>query len=188
MRMEVIGLVISLKEFAKQIASFSIRKTIRDSEETQRDFLNDLVILSESLDKASKKDDPLITLQVEQLCIGMEKGLYASTSDEEARLDKQLVESMTAEDSLALVGDIDGYRKRAERARKLGVSPSAVLQGESYATFINRQLKYLSSAKTGLNEPEEKAFFNARQINLRAGLKNFQELQRRALLDEKNDK
>ena len=83
-----------------------------------------------------------------------------------------------------IVKNADRYRSRVDRARRLGVNPAVVPQGESYTTFVNRQIKYLGSAKTGFNEPEEKGFFNARQANLRAGLKKFQSLRKQILFGD----
>ncbi len=58
------------------------------------------------------------------------------------------------------------------------------LEHQVRTTFVNRQIKYLGSAKTGFNEPEEKDFFSARQASLRAGLKKFQSLQKQILFGD----
>ena len=48
-------------------------------------------------------------LDAEQLCINLEKALYANTPDDEARYDKQIVENMAIRGSLDDILDVKGY-------------------------------------------------------------------------------
>ena len=123
-------------------------------------------------------------LDAEQLCINLEKALYANTPDDEARYDKQIVENMAIRGSLDDILDVKGYQAHFERLKVLGVNPDNLPKGESFETNCNRQIKYLGSAKNGFSEPEEKDFFAARQENLRAVILICRERQREALMPE----
>ena len=123
-------------------------------------------------------------LDAEQLCINLEKALYAHTPEDEARYDKQIVESIAIRGSLNDVSDVKGYQAHFERLKVLGVNPDNLPKGEPFETNCNRQIKYLGSAKNGFSEPEEKDFFAARQENLRAVILICRERQREALMPE----
>lgn len=123
-------------------------------------------------------------LDAEQLCINLEKALYANTPDDEARYDKQIVENMAIHGSLDDILDVKGYQAHFERLKVLGVNPDNLPKGEPFETNCNRQIKYLGSAKNGFSEPEEKDFFAARQENLRAVILICRERQREALMPE----
>jgi len=123
-------------------------------------------------------------LDAEQLCINLEKALYANTPDDEARYDKQIVENMAIRGSLDDILDVKGYQAHFERLKVLGVNPNNLPKGEPFDTNCNRQIKYLGSAKNGFSEPEEKDFFAARQENLRAVILICRERQREALMPE----
>ena len=123
-------------------------------------------------------------LDAEQLCINLEKALYAHTPEDEARYDKQIVENMAIRGSLDDILDVKGYQAHFERLKVLGVNPDNLPKGESFETNCNRQIKYLGSAKNGFSEPEEKDFFAARQENLRAVILICRERQREALMPE----
>ena len=123
-------------------------------------------------------------LDAEQLCINLEKALYANTPDDEARYDKQIVENMAIRGSLDDILDVKGYQAHFERLKVLGVNPNNLPKGEPFDTNCNRQIKYLGSAKNGFSEPEEKDFFAARQENLRAVIFICRERQREALMPE----
>ena len=123
-------------------------------------------------------------LDAEQLCINLEKALYANTPDDEARYDKQIVENMAIRGSLDDILDVKGYQAHFERLKVLGVNPDNLPKGEPFETNCNRQIKYLGSAKNGFSEPEEKDFFAARQENLRAVILICRERQREALMPE----
>ena len=123
-------------------------------------------------------------LDAEQLCINLEKALYANTPDDEARYDKQIVENMAIRGSLDDILDVKGYQAHFERLKVLGVNPNNLPKGEPFETNCNRQIKYLGSAKNGFSEPEEKDFFAARQENLRAVILICRERQREALMPE----
>ena len=123
-------------------------------------------------------------LDAEQLCINLEKALYANTPDDEARYDKQIVENMAIRGSLDDILDVKGYQAHFERLKVLGVNPDKLPKGEPFETNCNRQIKYLGSAKNGFSEPEEKDFFAARQENLRAVILICRERQREALMPE----
>lgn len=123
-------------------------------------------------------------LDAEQLCINLEKALYANTPDDEARYDKQIVENMAIRGSLDDILDVKGYQAHFERLKVLGVNPNNLPKGEPFETNCNRQIKYLGSAKNGFSEPEEKDFFAARQENLRAVIFICRERQREALMPE----
>ena len=123
-------------------------------------------------------------LDAEQLCINLEKALYANTPDDEARYDKQIVENMAIRGSLDDILDVKGYQAHFERLKVLGVNPNNLPKGEPFETNCNRQIKYLGSAKNGFSEAEEKDFFAARQENLRAVILICRERQREALMPE----
>ena len=123
-------------------------------------------------------------LDAEQLCINLEKALYANMPDDEARYDKQIVENMAIRGSLDDILDVKGYQAHFERLKVLGVNPDNLPKGEPFETNCNRQIKYLGSAKNGFSEPEEKDFFAARQENLRAVILICRERQREALMPE----
>ena len=123
-------------------------------------------------------------LDAEQLCINLEKALYANTPDDEARYDKQIVENMAIRGSLDDILDVKGYQAHFERLKVLGINPDKLPKGEPFETNCNRQIKYLGSAKNGFSEPEEKDFFAARQENLRAVILICRERQREALMPE----
>ena len=123
-------------------------------------------------------------LDAEQLCINLEKALYAHTPEDEARYDKQIVENMAIRGSLDDILDVKGYQAHFERLKVLGVNPDNLPKGESFETNCNRQIKYLGGAKNGFSEPEEKDFFAARQENLRAVILICRERQREALMPE----
>ena len=123
-------------------------------------------------------------LDAEQLCINLEKALYAHTPEDEARYDKQIVENMAIRGSLDDILDVKGYQAHFERLKVLGVNPDNLPKGEPFETNCNRQIKYLGSAKNGFSEPEEKDFFAARQENLRAVILICRERQREALMPE----
>lgn len=123
-------------------------------------------------------------LDAEQLCINLEKALYANTPEDEARYDKQIVENMAIRGSLDDILDVKGYQAHFERLKVLGVNPNNLPKGEPFDTNCNRQIKYLGSAKNGFSEPEEKDFFAARQENLRAVILICRERQREALMPE----
>ena len=123
-------------------------------------------------------------LDAEQLCINLEKALYANTPEDEARYDKQIVENMAIRGSLDDILDVKGYQAHFERLKVLGVNPDNLPKGEPFETNCNRQIKYLGSAKNGFSEAEEKDFFAARQENLRAVILICRERQREALMPE----
>ena len=123
-------------------------------------------------------------LDAEQLCINLEKALYANMPEDEVRYDKQIVENMAIRGSLDDILDVKGYQAHFERLKVLGVNPDNLPKGESFETNCNRQIKYLGSAKNGFSEPEEKDFFAARQENLRAVILICRERQREALMPE----
>ena len=123
-------------------------------------------------------------LDAEQLCINLEKALYANTPDDEARYNKQIVENMVIRGSLDDILDVKGYQAHFERLKVLGINPDKLPKGEPFETNCNRQIKYLGSAKNGFSEPEEKDFFAARQENLRAVILICRERQREALMPE----
>ena len=123
-------------------------------------------------------------LDAEQLCINLEKALYANTPEDEARYDKQIVENMAIRGSLDDILDVKGYQAHFERLKVLGVNPNNLPKGEPFDTNCNRQIKYLGSAKNGFSEAEEKDFFAARQENLRAVILICRERQREALMPE----
>ena len=123
-------------------------------------------------------------LDAEQLCINLEKALYAHTPEDEARYDKQIVENMAIRGSLDDILDVKGYQAHFERLKVLGVNPNNLPKGEPFETNCNRQIKYLGGAKNGFSEPEEKDFFAARQENLRAVILICRERQREALMPE----
>ena len=123
-------------------------------------------------------------LDAEQLCINLEKALYANTPDDEARYDKQIVENMAIRGSLDDILDVKGYQAHFERLKVLGVNPNNLPKGEPFETNCNRQIKYLGGAKNGFSEAEEKDFFAARQENLRAVILICRERQREALMPE----
>ena len=123
-------------------------------------------------------------LDAEQLCINLEKALYANMPDDEARYDKQIVENMAIRGSLDDILDVKGYQAHFERLKVLGINPDKLPKGEPFETNCNRQIKYLGSAKNGFSEPEEKDFFAARQENLRAVILICRERQREALMPE----
>ena len=123
-------------------------------------------------------------LDAEQLCINLEKALYANMPDDEARYDKQIVENMAIRGSLDDILDVKGYQAHFERLKVLGVNPNNLPKGEPFETNCNRQIKYLGGAKSGFSEPEEKDFFAARQENLRAVILICRARQREALMPE----
>ena len=123
-------------------------------------------------------------LDAEQLCINLEKALYANTPEDEARYDKQIVENMAIRGSLDDILDVKGYQAHFERLKVLGVNPNNLPKGEPFETNCNRQIKYLGGAKNGFSEAEEKDFFAARQENLRAVILICRERQREALMPE----
>ena len=123
-------------------------------------------------------------LDAEQLCINLEKALYANMPEDEVRYDKQIVENMAIRGSLDDILDVKGYQAHFERLKVLGVNPDNLPKGEPFETNCNRQIKYLGSAKNGFSEPEEKDFFAARQENLRAVILICRERQREALMPE----
>jgi hypothetical protein len=54
-------------------------------------------------------------------------------------------------------------------------------EGEGYITHARRQINQLGQYQKGMSTSQEKAFFAARQDNLRAGITAFKRLQKVAL-------
>ena len=173
-----------LQKLSDAISDFSSRSLnlnqARIKKLTVAALQNTTVILRDVVGSGNVSD----MLDAEQLCINLEKALYANTPDDEARYDKQIVENMAIRGSLDDILDVKGYQAHFERLKVLGVNPDNLPKGEPFETNCNRQSKYLGGAKNGFSEAEEKDFFAARQENLRAVILICRERQREALMPE----
>lgn len=125
--------------------------------------------------------DPVVSLALERHCIEFEKEFFSRNAKEHERYDKQLSELAAAGQSLTLTQDAEAYRWHVKEAygsrREVKFAPA----GESYRTVLDKQIKQLGRDKGGIVPETVKAFYDARQASLRAGLNAYITLQCKAL-------
>ena len=176
--------MLDLQKLSDAISDFSVQNRRLNKTRTKKLTVAALQNTTATLRDVVGSGNVSDMLDAEQLCINLEKALYANTPDDEARYDKQIVENMAIRGSLDDILDVKGYQAHFERLKVLGVNPDNLPKGEPFETNCNRQIKYLGGAKNGFSEAEEKDFFAARQENLRAVILICRERQREALMPE----
>ena len=170
-----------LKEFTQQVALTGTSKEALERSKAQAFFNKRLDALTGSLREAATKQDAELSMRLERICIAFERQEYAVTKEDIKRLDKQISESGAAEQSLELVSRPQAYKAHVESLFPGGI-PTALPEGDAYITHARRQIQQLGQSQKGMATPHEKAFFDARQDNLRAGVAAFKILQRAALI------
>jgi hypothetical protein len=168
-----------LDRFSVALVNTAQVKDIRDAGREQQTFTERMVMLTIQLREAAAFKDADLSLRMERLCIGFERQNYATSDDDRKRLDKQKAENGAAAQSLALVKNARRYREYIQELFPDGVS--TLPEGEGYITHARRQIHQLGQYRKSLVTPQEKAFFEARQENLRAGAEAFKALQQAAL-------
>lgn len=170
-----------LADFVAEIGVAETSKNQRDLSRAQENFNKRLSELTGALRHASTLGDAELSLQMERVCITFEREQYAVTKEDSKRLDKQISESGAAEQSLALVSNPQTYKAHVEELFPRGIPPG-LPEGDAYITHARRQVQQLGQSQKGMATQHEKAFFVARQDNLRAGVAAFKILQRTALI------
>lgn len=169
-----------LADFVEQFGIVEASKQLLDQSRPQHIFNKRLFELTGALRHAATLDDAELSIQMERICITFEREQYAVSKEDVKRLDKQISESGAAEQSLALVHNSQAYKAHVEGLFPGGI-PSTLPEGDAYITHARRQIQHLGQAQKGMATPQEKAFFEARQDNLRTGIAAFKEIQKRAL-------
>lgn len=143
-------------------------------------FNKTLSEMTEHLRQAATIQDARLSLELERACIRFEARDYAISQKDVKRLEKQVSESGAAEQSLELVSNPAAYKAHVENI--FSGAPTALPEGDAYITHARRQIQQHGQSQKGMATPHEKAFFEARQDNLRAGVAAFKILQRAALI------
>ena len=179
--MAEIGLKSSIEDdFSRKIAELGA-VIFAEQRPEYEGVLSDLIGL---LGVASLESDAMLALDIERSCIAFERAFFVVSEDDVRRLDKQLFENDSARRSLEFVKDKDAYRRHVKQVRYPESIGEFIPEGEPYSVAAQRQIAYLGHAKKGIVSEKEKLFAQMRQKNIRAGLKNFQQLQAEALFLE----
>lgn len=148
--------------------------------EERTEFNDTLKVLTEQLRESPSIQDTFYSINLERQCIAVEQFLRPDKLDE---LNQQLLKSSAAEQGLRFVMDAGAYKAQIEKVFIHGITE--LPSGEPYERFVSDQKRYLEASKKNFRTSEEVDFFNARASNLNAGLKNFKELQEKAVFPER---
>ena len=148
--------------------------------EEPTEFNDTLKVLTEQLRESPSIQDAFYSINLERQCIAVEQFLRPDKLDE---LNQQLLKSSAAEQGLRFVMDAGAYKVQIEKVFIHGITE--LPSGEPYERFVSDQKRYLEASKKNFRTSEEVDFFNARASNLNAGLKNFKELQEKAVFPER---
>lgn len=168
-----------LADFVEQLGIVETAKQLLDRSRSQNVFNKRLSELTEALRHAATREDAELSMQMERVCITFERQQYALIKEDMRRLDKQTSESGAAEQSLKLVSNPEAYKTHVEGLFPGGIP--ALPEGDAYITHARRQIQHLGQSQKGMATPQEKAFFEARQNNLRTGIAAFKKMQKAAL-------
>ena len=160
---------------------FGFAETERyQTQETKKieEYINAVIKI---LHKGIEERSPFLSLELEKHCINFESAFFSANAQEQKRYDKQLSELQSAKASARLVFEPEAYRQHVEDAygphRKIMFPPA----GEAYVTVLQKQIQQLARPKTGIISPTIKAFYSARQANLRVAREACIEAQCKAL-------
>lgn len=148
--------------------------------EERTEFNDTLKVLTEQLRESGSIQDVFYSINLERQCIAVEQFLRPDKLDE---LNQQLLKSSAAEQGVRFVVDAGAYKVQIEKVFIHGITE--LPSGEPYERFVSDQKRYLEASKKNFRTSEEVDFFNARVSNLNAGLKNFKELQEKAVFPER---
>ena len=148
--------------------------------EERKEFNDTLKVLTEQLRESPSIQDAFYSINLERQCIAVEQFLRPDKLNE---LNQQLLKSSAAEQGLRFVMDAGAYKVQIEKVFIHGITE--LPSGEPYERFVSDQKRYLEASKKNFRTSEEVDFFNARASNLNAGLKNFKELQEKAVFPER---
>ena len=148
--------------------------------EERKEFNDTLKVLTEQLRESPSIQDAFYSINLERQCIAVEQFLRPDKLNE---LNQQLLKSSAAEQGLRFVMDAGAYKVQIEKVFIHGITE--LPSGEPYERFVSDQKRYLEASKKNFRTSEEVDFFNARVSNLNAGLKNFKELQEKAVFPER---
>lgn len=154
-----------------------LKKTLNKQSATLKDYEKTLSRLTSHLREAASIGDAELSLQLERLSIRID---YQNHMIDRKRVEKDLSQSIAAEKSLEfLKTDPQGYRKKISEVFPDGIKN--LPEGDAYITHAKSQIKNLGQAKSWMSTPVETAYLEARQDNLKTGIKAYQELQGNAL-------
>lgn len=154
-------------------------ETIAENEE-RTEFNDALREMSVLLREAAQDGDVMHVIRLERQCIALDQSRRPDKLNE---LNQQLLKSSAAEQGVRFVMDAPAYRAQLEKVFIHGIPELST--GEPYERFVSDQKRYLEAAKKSFRTVEEVEFFSARIANLNAGIKNFKELQEKAVFPER---
>lgn len=174
----------STDDFLKSVTRTSLKTSVHKSSSQQsesfKQYEKNLSRLTSQLRKGTAIGDPELSLKLERICIEFDADNFAKTQKEMDRIEKQITQSGAAEKSLEfLMTTPDDYRQHINALFPNGMKN--LPEGDAYITHVQAQIKSLGQARSWMSTQTEKAFIFARQENLKAGLKAYRELQRKAL-------
>ena len=169
------------EKLSTEIVDFSHSRSELERNPAWADSRIRLQNMTQTVLESKKQKNAKLAIDVEELCISMEKALFARTDKIKEAYDGQKVLFTSAINSLNAVLDIRSYKKHFDELQQLGHS-TAIPQREPYEVFVRAQTGYLNACMTpGFRSQDEIAFFTARKDNLSSGHKAFRSLQVYAL-------
>ena len=168
-----------LQDISGRLHELGISVSVLAKSRMQRAVDDLLMDLTLALSQGMLLKDAELSLFLERLCIDFELAKYAVTQEDAKRLNKQISESGAAKASLDLINNHAEYRRHVKELFPNGITN--VPEGEAYILHARRQINQLGQAQKGMVSPAQKAFFNAWQENLRAGIVAFKNLQKEVL-------
>lgn len=174
----------SINDLVDALIKETYKATVSRSENTRskthKNYQKNLANLASRLREGASIGDPGLSLKLEEACIRFESENFIVTQKDRDRIEKNLTQNVAAEKSLEfLKTNPDGYREKIQEALPKGINK--LPEGDAYITYANAQIKILGQAQSWTTTSAETNFFVARQENLKAGRKGYQELQRNAL-------
>ena len=164
------------KNFLQKRNRFALLAETEEREEYNL-ALQDMIQL---LREAAKDCDVMHAIRLERQCIALDQ---SRRPDKVNELNQQLLKSSAAEQGVRFVMDAGAYKAQIDKVFIHGITE--LPRGEPYERFVSDQKRYLEAAKKSFRTVEEVEFFSARISNLNAGIKNFKELQEKAVFPER---
>ena len=171
---------LKLKERELKFAGKAERFDLLAENEERTEFNDALGEMSVLLREAAQDGDVMHAIRLERQCIALDQSRRPDRIDE---LNRQLLKSSAAEQGVRFVMDAPAYRAQLEKVFIHGIPELS--SGEPYERFVSDQKRYLEASKKNFRTAEEVDFFNARISSLNAGIKNFKELQEKAVFPER---
>lgn len=168
------------KHFAELTQTYEI--VVLSEERVEHDAI--LRAMTATLKEAAQEGDALHAINLERQCIVMEQNLKLKDSQ---ALRNQRSLSADAEVSLMFVQKASEYATHINKVFPEGIKETKdIPKREGMYLFVHHQIGYIGGGIAHLDRAEKtkREYYLARQESLRAGLKQYRALQRKALFPD----